>query len=158
MGKSKDKVVKDDSDDSQSGESRVESEVSPIAKPLADPKLEKKVLKVVKKAFKAKRAARGLKQVEKLFKKKTMGLLVIAADVWPMDSMAHLPVLAEDAGVPYVFVRQQTVLGEACLTKDRATMAVMVLEPGKDDEYKSKYAELVDSVNADVAAKYGGGK
>lgn len=79
-------------------------------------------------------------------------LLVLAADITPIDIISHLPVLSEDAGIPYVFVTSKEELGHASATK-RPTSCVMVCpdqkkrpkkkegEDDKDDDYKELYEE-----------------
>ncbi len=68
------------------------------------------------------------------------GVVVIAADISPMDVISHIPVLCEDHGVPYVFVPSRAELGAAGNTK-RPTSVVMVgMERGgkKKTEEKSE--------------------
>jgi H/ACA ribonucleoprotein complex subunit 2 len=79
--------------------------ITPIAVPLAGKKLSKKVLKTVKRASKARQLKRGVKEVVKSLRKGEKGLLVLAANITPIDVISHLPVLAEDTqGVEYVWV------------------------------------------------------
>ena len=96
-------------------------------------------------------------------------LLVLAGDISPEDVISHLPVLAEDHGVPYVFVTSRAELGAAGATK-RPTSVVMISPPtgaaskkrkvkdGEDEkavlkkikeeeeEFKSAFVELVKEV------------
>ncbi|KAF3940372.1 hypothetical protein ABW19_dt0202609 [Dactylella cylindrospora] len=110
----------------------------PFAKPLAEGKLAKKVLKTTKKAAKTKALKRGVKEVVKALRKspnhatssskpdpKTLPLLILAGDISPPDVISHLPVLAEDHGIPYVFVTSRAELGAAGATK-RPTSVVMI--------------------------------
>ncbi|KAF3928740.1 hypothetical protein AA313_de0209133 [Arthrobotrys entomopaga] len=165
-----------------------------FAKPLAEGKLAKKVLKTTKKGpylthipAKTKALKRGVKEVVKALRKspnhhaaaasskpdtKSLPLLVLAADISPPDVISHLPVLAEDHGIPYIFVTSRAELGAAGATK-RPTSVVMITpesagkrkagkkdkkdgEDGKDkgldkikeeeDEFRSSYKELVKEV------------
>ena len=52
-------------------------------------------------------------------------ILVLAGDITPMDIISPLPVLAEEASIPYVFVASKEELGHASSTK-RPTSCVMV--------------------------------
>jgi H/ACA ribonucleoprotein complex subunit 2 len=53
-------------------------------------------------------------------------LLVLAANITPMDVISHLPLLAEEAkGVEYVWVTSKEELGAASGTK-RATSTVLI--------------------------------
>ncbi|ORZ30785.1 50S ribosomal protein L30e-like protein [Catenaria anguillulae PL171] len=70
--------------------------VSPIASPMANPDLAKKVLKTVKKATAGKACRRGTKEVVKALRKGEKGIVVLAADVTPIDVISHIPVLCED--------------------------------------------------------------
>ncbi len=103
----------------------------PFANPLADEKVGKKVLKSVKKgklhfkhavcvpsanvvvflpAAKNKSLKRGVKEVVKSLRKSqpatsgvdAPGVVILAADISPMDVISHIPVLCEDHGVPYL--------------------------------------------------------
>ncbi len=40
--------------------------------------------------------------------------VVMAADTEPIEILLHLPLLAEDKNVPYVFVPSKAALGRAC--------------------------------------------
>ncbi|KAG8760561.1 snoRNA-binding protein, partial [Ceratobasidium sp. 428] len=79
-------------------------ELSPIAHPLANKKLVKKLHKTIKKASKGRQVKRGVKEVVKSIRKGEKGLLILAADISPIDIISHLPVMAEDASIPYIFV------------------------------------------------------
>lgn len=84
-------------------------------------------------------------------------LLVLAADITPIDIISHLPVMSEDAGIPYVFVTSKEELGHASSTK-RPTSCVMVCpdqkkkpkkkdgEDDKDDDYRELFQECLDEV------------
>lgn len=41
-------------------------------------------------------------------------IVVMAADTEPIEILLHLPLLAEDKNVPYVFVPSKAALGRAC--------------------------------------------
>jgi H/ACA ribonucleoprotein complex subunit 2 len=61
-------------------------------------------------------------------------IVVIAADISPMDVISHIPVLCEDHSVPYIYIKSRAQLGEASATK-RPTSVVMV---SKDRTTKNK--------------------
>ena len=69
-------------------------------------------------------------------------LLVLAADITPIDIISHLPVMSEDAGIPYVFVTSKEELGHASATK-RPTSCVMVC-PDSKKKAKRKEGESED--------------
>jgi H/ACA ribonucleoprotein complex subunit 2 len=86
-------------------------------------------------------------------------LLVLAADINPIDIISHLPVMSEEAQVPYIFVTSKEELGHASSTK-RPTSCVMVCPNqklkkqkdgnvkvvDKDDDYRELYEECCKEV------------
>ncbi|EKV06270.1 HMG-like protein, putative [Penicillium digitatum] len=130
----------------------------PFANPLVEDKQAKKVLKSVKKAAVNKSLKRGVKEVVKALRKSPIpaanaaiglpsGVVVLAADISPMDVISHIPVLCEDHGIPYVFVTSRAELGASAATK-RPTSVVMVAPKaakGKkedDEEFTKVFEEL----------------
>ncbi|OAP54628.1 hypothetical protein AYL99_11076 [Fonsecaea erecta] len=122
----------------------------PFANPLADDKVAKKVFKCVKKAAAQRTLRRGVKEVVKALRKSPtsttdklpLGVVILAADISPMDVISHIPVLAEDHSVPYIYVTSRAELGTAGQTK-RPTSVVMVSrdagkKAGKDGKDKEK--------------------
>lgn len=82
-------------------------------------------------------------------------IVVLAADISPMDVISHIPVLCEDHGVPYIYVTSRAELGAAANT-NRPTSVVMITreavgrkkgvgEKG-DEEFKEVYGDLVKVV------------
>lgn len=102
---------------------------------------------------------RGVKEVVKALRKSAIppanapigtpsGVVVLAADISPMDVISHIPVLCEDHGIPYVFVTSRAELGASAATK-RPTSVVMVTPKasGKskkedDEEFTKVFEEL----------------
>ena len=85
-------------------------------------------------------------------------LLILAGDINPIDIISHLPVLCEEAGIPYIFVTSKDELGHASSTK-RPTSCVMVCpnqkrktkrkegeKEDKDDDYREQYDECYQEV------------
>ncbi|KAL4879366.1 50S ribosomal protein L30e-like protein [Aspergillus karnatakaensis] len=132
----------------------------PFAKPLLEDKQAKKALKSVKKAAVNKCLKRGVKEVVKALRKSPIpapnetvsipnGVVILAADISPMDVISHIPVLCEDHGIPYIFVTSRAELGNAAATK-RPTSVTMVVPKSaakskkiadEDDEDFSKVFE-----------------
>ena len=87
----------------------------------------------------------------------THRLLVLAADITPIDIISHLPVLSEDAGIPYVFIPSKEELGHASATK-RPTSCVMICpnqkkKPKKDADGKEDtedYRELYEECRKEI--------
>ena len=127
--------------------------VSPIADPMASDKLTKKLLKLIKRGMKDKVVKRGVKETVKAVRKGHKGVVIIAADISPIDVLSHLPLLCEDKNVPYMYVRSRAEIGEACKTK-RPTSCVMIAKPDKKEaetyEYYSECREKIVSQNPHV--------
>lgn len=65
-------------------------------------------------------------------------IVVLAGDIYPIDVLSHIPVLCEDAKIPYVYVPSKAELGAAAATK-RATSCILVTPPKSSAEYKEYY-------------------
>ncbi|KAK3500276.1 50S ribosomal protein L30e-like protein [Neurospora hispaniola] len=132
----------------------------PFALPLADDKTHKKTYKLIKKGAKLKSIHRGVKECEKAIKKCPLrtaasppadapGLVIIAGDISPMDVIMHFPILCEEHGVPYLYIRSRADLGVAACTK-RATSVVMLKPEGKKSSSSGK-EEAGDDKKVDPA-------
>ena len=73
-------------------------------------------------------------------------LVVLAGDISPVDVITHVPILCEEAGVPYVYVPSKEDLGLAGATK-RPTSCIMVT-PKADADYREAYDEVHAAVSA----------
>ncbi|GJP50950.1 hypothetical protein CLOM_g10099 [Closterium sp. NIES-68] len=125
--------------------------VCAIAKPLADPKFNQKVLKLVKKAAKNKGfLRRGVKEVAKAIRKGERGVCVLGGDVSPIDVISHLPIVCEEANIPYTYVPSRADLGNAAITK-RPTSVVLILPTAS----KGKAAELEEGFADDFKVVQG---
>ena len=104
--------------------------------------------------MKSKIVHRGVKETVKAVRKGSKGVVVIAADISPIDVLSHLPILCEEKEVPYIYVKSRAELGQACKTK-RPTSCVLVVQPTKDDKKTKKSfdrcAELVLAKNKYVS-------
>ena len=76
-------------------------------------------------------------------------IVVIAADISPIDVLSHLPILCEDKNVPYIYVKSRAEVGEACKTK-RPTSCVLIATP---DKKAAKTKKSFDRCNELVKAK-----
>src|ERR1700760_1600455 len=107
----------------------------------------------------SKNLKRGVKEVVKALRKSPTvsasqtassppGIVILAADISPMDVISHIPVLCEDHNIPYVYVPSRAELGAAGNTK-RPTSVVMVMprvgkgvEDGNKEEWEEAFREL----------------
>lgn len=64
-------------------------------------------------------------------------IVIFAADVSPVDVIAHLPVQCEEKDLPYAFIRSRLELGQAAQTK-RPTSVVLLMTPPEDNEKLTK--------------------
>ncbi len=60
-----------------------------------------------------KAARKGTNETTKTIERGTAKLVYIAMDVDPPEVVAHLPLLAEEKKIPYVYVKSRKELGEA---------------------------------------------
>ncbi|OAY59323.1 H/ACA ribonucleoprotein complex subunit 2-like protein [Manihot esculenta] len=128
--------------------------LSPIAKHLAGKKLCKRTLKLVRRAAEHKCLKRGVKEVVKSIRRGHKGLCVIAGNISPIDVITHVPILCEEADIPYIYVPSKEDLANAGATK-RPTCCVLVLtKPTKGElaqEEQEKLKAELSQVAADVS-------
>ncbi|XP_062157535.1 H/ACA ribonucleoprotein complex subunit 2-like protein [Alnus glutinosa] len=128
--------------------------IAPIAKPLAGKKLCKRTLKLVRRAAEHKCLKRGVKEVVKSIRRGHKGLCVIAGNISPIDVITHVPILCEEAEIPYVYVPSKEDLANAGATK-RPTCCVLVLTkptkgelvPEEEDKLKVDYKQVAADVS-----------
>ncbi|KAJ5091483.1 hypothetical protein NUU61_006353 [Penicillium alfredii] len=129
--------------------------VVPFASPLIEDKQAKKVLKSVKKAAVNKSLKRGVKEVVKALRKSAIppanaaistpsAVVILAADISPMDVISHIPVLCEDHGIPYVFVHSRAELGASAATKRPTSVVMVVPKPAGKGKKDSEDADGED--------------
>jgi U4/U6 small nuclear ribonucleoprotein SNU13 len=71
-------------------------------------------------------------------------MIVLAGDACPLAILLHLPLLAEDKNVPYIFVPTKMSLGRACGVS-RSIIAACITS--NDD---SDLAPLIDALKSKV--------
>ena len=81
--------------------------ISPISEPMASDKLTVKTIGLVSKLAKVKLIKRGVKEVNKFFRrkenKKQKSICVLAGDVSPINVISHIPILCEKNKIPYIY-------------------------------------------------------
>ncbi|GAV88305.1 Ribosomal_L7Ae domain-containing protein [Cephalotus follicularis] len=128
--------------------------LAPIAKPLAGKKLCKRTLKLVRRAAERKCLKRGVKEVVKSIRRGHKGFCVIAGNISPIDVITHVPILCEEADIPYIYVPSKEDLANAGATK-RPTCCVLVqtkptkgeLDPQEQEKLVSDYNQVVAQVS-----------
>ncbi|KAH9294268.1 hypothetical protein KI387_040524, partial [Taxus chinensis] len=88
--------------------------VNPKAYPLADNQLTITIMDLVQQASNYKQLKKGANEATKTLNRGIAEFVVMAADTEPLEILLHLPLLAEDKNVPYVFVPSKQALGRAC--------------------------------------------
>jgi large subunit ribosomal protein L7Ae len=107
--------------------------------------LQDKAFQVVEGARDTGALRKGTNEVTKVVERGQAKLVVLAEDVQPEEVVAHIPLLCEEKGVPYMYVPTKTDLGTSAGLKV-PTAAVAVLDPGRakatNDELATKFGEL----------------
>ncbi|EJT76311.1 ribonucleoprotein-associated protein [Gaeumannomyces tritici R3-111a-1] len=82
--------------------------------PLADAALTQEILDLVQSASHYRQLKKGANEATKTLSRGVSELVILAADCEPLAILLHIPLLAEDKNVPYVFVPSKIALGRAC--------------------------------------------
>ncbi len=72
---------------------------------------------------------------------KKQRLVVLAADISPVDVLSHIPGICEKKEVPYIWVRSRMELGTAAQTK-KPTSVVLLIKPDEDSKLSGKFQKL----------------
>ncbi|KAH1262992.1 NHP2-like protein 1 [Glycine max] len=118
--------------------------VNPKAYPLADAQLAITILDLVQQAANYKQLKKGANEATKTLNRGISEFVVMAADTEPLEILLHLPLLAEDKNVPYVFVPSKQALGRACgVTRPVIACSVTTNE---GSQLKSQIQQLKDAI------------
>ena len=104
--------------------------------------LAEKAYEAVKKAKETGKLKKGTNETTKAVERGIAKLVVIAEDVDPPEIVAHLPLLAEEKKIQYVYVPSKKKLGEAAGIEVQAA-SVAIVDPG---EAASLVNEIVEKV------------
>ncbi|KAK2648173.1 hypothetical protein Ddye_015662 [Dipteronia dyeriana] len=88
--------------------------VNPKAYPLADSHLTITILDLIQQATNYKQLKKGANEATNTLNRGIFEFIVMVVDAEPLEILLHLPLLAEDNNVPYVFVPSKQALGRAC--------------------------------------------
>ncbi|KLJ08144.1 ribonucleoprotein-associated protein [Blastomyces silverae] len=72
------------------------------------------ILDLVQQASHYRQLKKGANEATKTLNRGTSEIVILAADTTPLAILLHLPLLAEDKNVPYVYVPSKMALGRAC--------------------------------------------
>lgn len=118
--------------------------VNPKAYPLADAQLTITITDIVQQAANYKQLKKGANEATKTLNRGIAEFVVMAADTEPLEILLHLPLLAEDKNVPYVFVSSKQALGRACGVS-RPVIACSVTT-NEGSQLKSQIQQLKDAI------------
>ncbi|PHT36277.1 NHP2-like protein 1 [Capsicum baccatum] len=121
-----------------------EETVNPKAYPLADAQLTTTIMDLVQQAANYKQLKKGANEATKTLNRGIAEFVVMAADTEPLEILLHLPLLAEDKNVPYVFVPSKQALGRACGVT-RPVIACSVTS-NEGSQLKSQIQQLKDAI------------
>jgi H/ACA ribonucleoprotein complex subunit 2 len=117
-------------------------------------------------AAKNKALKRGVKECVKAIRKSPVslpsangsapGIVILAADISPMDVISHIPVLCEDHNIPYLYVESRAELGAAGSTKRPTSVVMITPQQGKgaDKDAEKEWNETYDELHK-LAIKMG---
>ncbi|KAG2274321.1 hypothetical protein Bca4012_045677 [Brassica carinata] len=117
--------------------------VNPKAYPLADSQLSITILDLIQQAANY-NSFLLLLSATKTLNRGISEFVVMAADAEPLEILLHLPLLAEDKNVPYVFVPSKQALGRACGVT-RSVVACSVTS-NEGSQLKSQIQQLKDAI------------
>jgi len=89
------------------------------------------------------KVAKGTNEVTKFIERGNAELVVIAEDVDPAEIVAHIPVLAEEKEIPYIYLATKEEVGAAA-GLNIGTASACIVEAGEGEEL---VAEVVEKVN-----------
>lgn len=102
------------------------------------------VLDIVQQAANYKQLKKGANEATKTLNRGISEFVVMAADTEPIEILLHLPLLAEDKNVPYVFVPSKAALGRACGVSRPVIAASVTSNEGS--QLKSQIQNLKDAI------------
>ena len=108
------------------------------------PEVMERAYECVKLAAEGGNIRKGANESTKAMERGMAKLLVIAMDVDPPEIVAHLPLLADDKKIPYVYVDSKSKLGKSAGI-DVSTSAVAIVDPGKG---KPLMEEVISRISA----------
>jgi len=121
--------------------------VSPIAEPIIGGKLNSKMVKLLKVAHAAKNVRRGAPEVTKILRKGKQGVVVFAADIFPVELIAHIPILCEEKDILYCYLNSRKELAAAVSSK-RPVSICFIQKPHADSAYEAEYKSVVKGLKA----------
>jgi large subunit ribosomal protein L7Ae len=91
---------------------------------------------------------KGANEVTKAAERGSAAMIVMAENVNPGELLAHVPMICNEKGIPFIYVEDQGYLADSAgMTSGTRTAAIAVLEVGKEaqdlfNEVKGHYETL----------------
>ena len=82
--------------------------------PLAPPALAQELLDLIQTASHYRQLKKGANECTKALNRGIAEIVILSADASPLSILLHLPLLAEDKSVSYVFLPSKVAIGRAC--------------------------------------------
>ncbi len=110
-----------------------------------DSALYEKIYEFVRTSRETGKIKKGVNETTKAVERNLAKFVIIAENVDPPEIVAHLPLICEEKGIPYLYVEDKKKLGEAAGINVAAS-SVAILDVGNAkslyDELLGKYSEL----------------
>jgi large subunit ribosomal protein L7Ae len=107
------------------------------------------VYQALREARQTGRIRKGTNETTKAVERGEARLVVIAEDVEPPEVVAHLPILCDERGIPYIYVPSKSQLGSA-VGIDVATASACITDPGEA-------RDLLEQILSELSKIKGGG-
>lgn len=91
------------------------------------------------------RVKKGTNETTKAVERGTAELVLIAEDVQPEEIVMHLPELADEKGIPFVFIDEQDDVGHAA-GLEVGSAAAAITDAGDADESVEEVGEKVEDL------------
>ncbi len=107
------------------------------------PEIAEKAYEILSIARQTGKIKKGTNETTKAIERGLAKLVIIAEDVDPPEIVAHLPLLCEERGVPYVYVPSKERLGKAAGIETQAASAC-IIDPGQAAQ---ELEQLIEKIN-----------
>jgi large subunit ribosomal protein L7Ae len=88
---------------------------------------------------------KGTNEVTKAMERGNTKLVLIAEDIDPPEIAAHMPVLAEEKEIPYVYIPTKDELGEAA-GLNVGTASACIIDAGEAEDLVNEVVEKVEEL------------
>ncbi len=118
------------------------------------PDLYEKIYELVRSSRETGKIKKGVNETTKSIERNQAKFVIIAENVDPPEVVAHLPLLCEEKGIPYLYIDDKKKLGEAAGINVAAS-SVAILDVGNAkslyDELVAKFSELKSKITPQEA-------